>query len=64
MNRWTPERFRAALLELNLTPDGFAKVTGIAPRSVYYYLTGERSVPAWVPFMIRLMKLYHRDVMR
>jgi predicted transcriptional regulator len=61
MSRWTPEQFRAELLELHLTPDEFAKVTGIGRRSVYHYLAGDRSVPTWMPFMIRLMKLYHRD---
>ncbi|HKJ87254.1 MAG TPA: hypothetical protein VKA48_01855 [Gammaproteobacteria bacterium] len=44
----SPEELERRMEALGLAPKQLAMLVGVAPQAVYYWLSGERPVPAWL----------------
>jgi len=51
----TPNQFRAAIDRLDLSQVGAARLVGADPRTARHWAAGDRSVPACVAILLRLM---------
>lgn len=54
VTRMTPNEFVAALRELKLSQNGFAKFTGTNDRTVRRWAHGQQDIPQWVRVMLEL----------
>jgi DNA-binding transcriptional regulator YiaG len=56
VTRMTPNEFVAALRELKLSQNGFARFTGTNDRTVRRWAHGQQDIPQWVSVMLELCK--------
>lgn len=55
------QQFVRELQEMRLSFAEFSRLTDIPLRTVYSYASGERRIPAWMPFILKCVRKHRGD---